>query len=771
MAVIGSWGDQATMQPSTRATAIGLLEAAVLSAQNAGAASGAIAGAQAGIAATQPLVDQATNARDEAVNAKIGTGLDSAAATAAKEAAQAAAVDADASAQIAQTTGPKYDSIAEGMAATAIGATFNVFGPTDRYVTTYRKTGASTYEAKGDLAGGVALDNEIAAREAAQVFSGRTVTKIGLSGVFTADPSGKPQASSNDNGKELALVDDQMRQTNVSGLDARGIRYDMVAGRTVRSGIFCKIGGLADIETDPDGKPVATHKDNGKFQVAVSGAMVTPGEATASQAVGTARLVLTGPGSLGYVESNLLGYSVQRYFGAFNILPNNETLRWLFNPDADVIDGVTVRAPKDDATPDHIFNTTLGANHSWVASIMTASGHGKTSADVGSIWQRSGVEYVITRVRDANTLLLTQRAGNGTAPTGTFTHVSGATNTGSFTATASSSGNWSPPAQNMSMRVMVDGELVCSSLNGVLLEGSYEGNFLYRDSVKFIEVCEFPTKDDLVNGWLIGHPTSLYPTGLPTALRVTNVYQYDKWGGLTLARSWYFLAEVPVSDLMGIQLETTGAFDPAAAQFYIPNTLPFTYNGSTVNYSMKVPTNLTMLAPGTPSVNFTPDRIEPTGPCLMRALVLYDSGFVDAAGFLPFGSAADDVRRDMVSELAMEIRGNTGKRYFRLVDEGNFIAQPGQYYEMFGYRAVLKKDPARTAFYPVPGPDADYLFADWHNKAGVDTIELPPEFIGRSFTVVGARNATVKGSILSGSLVVTVNASADYATLELRVPR
>ena len=161
MAVIGAWGDQATMQPSARATAVGLLEAAILAAQNAagsvGGQAGAIAGAAAGVAAVQPLLAQADQAKDDALEAARLASSERAIAAQFSErsrvnavisaessgSAQGFAQLAASSAAMAMVDQKPFASISAGLAAVAEGETFAVYGSalgvTNAFAIAYRK--------------------------------------------------------------------------------------------------------------------------------------------------------------------------------------------------------------------------------------------------------------------------------------------------------------------------------------------------------------------------------------------------------------------------------------------------------------------------------------------------------------------------------------------------------------------------------------------------------------------------------------------------------
>lgn len=604
-------------------------------------------------------------------------------------------------------------------------------------------------------------------------LNGETIPLVGMNASLTANLAGAPEARMTFDGSEKALLAGKMQLVNVSGVDAQALRTDIVGDVAVISGVIPRVAMLASLETDLHGAPDVARSDNAKRRIASNGKLIMPQAAGLAADAGTATLYLNGAGNLSYIESKLSGPLIQRWFGPSNPVANARQTRWQFNPDKDVVGGVTVRAPKDDATPDHIFGTTIGANHGYPSSLVTAAAHGKTAADIGSIWANGGNQFVLVEIVSTTQLLLTRVDSSSMPQTGTYTHVSGATATANIVVTARADAQWMPPAQDLQLRALVDGEEVGRVDRGALTSGTLNGVYTVRDAAQFVEVCEYLSKAEMI-AWKQTRPASLYPTGRTASLRVTTVYEYDKFGGLAIYRDWLVLQPMPISDIMGMQMEAKGAFDTAAADYYIPNTLPFAYNGATINYSMKVPADLTMVSPDPNdegSVKFTPAKIEATGPALLRAYALYDSGYFDASGFLPVGSAADDVRRSLITDHAMEIRGDTGKRYWRLVDKGDFMAAAGEYFSCVIFRNVGVTRPDRTAFTVARTREAAYIMIDWHNRSGLDTIELPPDLVGRAFTVSSSRNATVKGTVLSGRLSVDVAAPADYATLTLRAPR
>lgn len=426
-----------------------------------------------------------------------------------------------------------------------------------------------------------------------------------------------------------------------------------------------------------------------------------------------------------------------------------------FNMRADLIDGAVLRDGPDDIAPDHIDGATVGANHGYSLGVCTAVSHGKVPGDSGSIWSNGGLTCVLADVPNANTVLLARESSNGAVPAGTYTHVSGATNTADITVTSVSMSQWYPPHKNWSVRALADGSEVVPSAEPIS-----------ADKVQFIEQADILARADIIDAWIAdgGMPAGYEPNA-PASIAQTITYEYDKRGQITIARDWLTVKNILVSDLMGLQFARNGSEE----QYIVPGSVPFDYNGVTLDYSMGVAADYT-LASGA-SVYMDSTKLQSSGEYAHRVLVVYPNA-VFAIGLLPVGDAAYDVRRDRTSNIALEIRGNTGKLYFRVLDIGSHTSTVGDQYSAIGYRHILPRSTERTAFYAVDGGGATWVYADWHNKAGLDRLPIDqeyPELIGRTFEVVEARNVTAKAGVLAGSLPVIVNAAASSATLILRV--
>lgn len=472
------------------------------------------------------------------------------------------------------------------------------------------------------------------------------------------------------------------------------------------------------------------------------------------------RLFLAGPGSSeSYVESNRSGYGVKNTFVAMPSV-SLTTKPYQFNLQKVYLDGVLIRDGSDDVAPDVVGagGSYVGGKHGYSLYTCTASAHGKTTDDEGSVWSKSGVEAVLVQVVSSSSLLLAHRTADEIALTsGTWSHVSGATNTGGITVTGTPArSDWFPPQNNYSIRVLADGVDVTDQT----------GVIDYTHDVVIVETADILPRPTIIDWWIAngGASAGVVPEGDPS-FTTSTAYRFDRDGQMTVLRDWLFTQVTPVYELYGLQVGYVGTPDT----FYIPSAVPFTYDGETVDYGEGVAADRTI---GHATLNFTASELQASGEYADRVLSLWDD-HVFAVGFLPVGDAAPSVRRTRTSAQALQI-ANTAKLYFRVLDttvvgEGPTNSAVGDHYAAIGYRVIVPRTAERTAFYVVRTEGADFIFADWHDKAVLDRLPIPADLIGRTFEVVDSRNVTVNEGLLAGSLPVVVDAAGDRAYLVAKV--
>lgn len=468
-------------------------------------------------------------------------------------------------------------------------------------------------------------------------------------------------------------------------------------------------------------------------------------------------LVLNGPDAEGFVESNRAGFTVRNSFTPFPTQSGLTDSTGTFQLGSTFLNGTRVRAGGDDNAPDHAATTTIGGNHGYVLGLCTAAGHGKTVADEGSVWLVSGADRVLVKVVDANTLLIATIAHNGVPPTGTFGHVSGASNVAPILVTAAVSQQWYPPHIGYSLKWSIDGDPLTDT----------DGTFDYRDSAAFVETADILSRQDIINWWVSngGARAGMVPPNAAPLYRLVITYRFDRDGQLTIHRDWLFLRETPVIDLMGLQLQRTDL----PLTYRVPGAVPLQYDGSTLDYGTGVASGRTLQADGTPSINFGAAQLQGNGGEYGHRVISEWADHVMITGIAPVGDAAYGVRRAMVATRALELRGNSAKLYFRIVDRGAFTALPGEAFSAIGFRHVFPRLVGRPTVCPVRISDRRaILYIDRVDYQGLDQVALPADLIGRSVGVLDSRNVVLFGSgSITGNLTANVAANGDHAYLVL----
>lgn len=404
-----------------------------------------------------------------------------------------------------------------------------------------------------------------------------------------------------------------------------------------------------------------------------------------------------------------------------------------------IVDNEVIQNTADDAAPYRVFNTTVGANHGYNRTRITASAHGKTNADVGSVYTDGTREFVIINIFSANQLDVSSRSDNAGVSSNLLTHVSGGTDTSSINSTSRVNEQFYPIIKNRKIEVLTDGHPIPSINN----------TYFANDTISFVESYDIMEKNSMME-WLIsqvGTSSKIVQFDGDAAISVSINYVFDRNMGCTIFTDFVALKAIDAfKDIMFLQAVKLVA-DPV--KYYVPKTLPFNHDGIPMDFSE--PTDITSM-PLVNSIDFTMDKCDPAGLLADRALMLTPSiGF--AMGYLPVKDAALSRRRDVATRKALEIR-NTKKVYMSAVDTADIAAlTPGDYFSVIGYRNFFLRDPVRTSAYVVETPSGGYLYADYH-AASVDRISLPSNFAGKSVQVIEKTNTISVLSEPTGSILL-----------------
>lgn len=427
----------------------------------------------------------------------------------------------------------------------------------------------------------------------------------------------------------------------------------------------------------------------------------------------------------------------------------------VFNFSGDYVNNILQRNLSDDVAPMRLDGTTIGANHGYQKSNLTLANHGKTVADIGSVWSSGGKEYVIVDIVSSSILSITSRADNTAFVLAQLTHISGASNTVSFTPTATASAQWYPSIRDRKLSCFVD------DLN---IDLSKAATYDFKRTVKFLESYSILKKSDMVE-WLIANPGVNHTDyNVVPAYTVNFGYTFDHECGCTIYFGGVGRKTVALVDQM-ITQSVPLATGNGMLYYYIPKAVAFTAGGYTYNFQNKE--DIRSKNPSA-ALYLTAARQEASTNPIDRIIMLNDQiGY--ATGYLPVLDAAPNVRPINASNRNLEIRNSSLKIYPRLIDSAA-ISQinDGDAFAAIAYRKYFKRSQDRTCKYTVRSELGSYLYLDWHT-AKTDEIDLPSDLVGRDFEIIEkSSNVTLLSKFASNSILVKVDASKNYGYLVLK---
>lgn len=429
----------------------------------------------------------------------------------------------------------------------------------------------------------------------------------------------------------------------------------------------------------------------------------------------------------------------------------------VFNFNNDQVGGTTVRVNGDDSAPVRMMGATVGANHGYSRSNLTLTTHGKTNADVGSVWTDGTNQWVIIQINSADVIGVTCRTANigynSSLPT--LTHVSGATNTTTFTPTARSLAQWYPMLKNHRVRLSLDNEVV----EDVNFTGGFD------NSMKVSESYDLMEKSDIVE-WLISNGGQQVTTyNAPSACNVSNTHNFSNKLTDVISANFFVYKDLSAAqDLMFTQSARLNIVN-SEVLYYVPRSIPFVHES--VNYNFSKPFNVVGLTI-TNRIDFTTTRTE-TNVAVPDRLIMLAGDVGYATGYLPILGASADVRNSLTSK-GIQISKFDSKVYPYLVD-GLTTLTAGANYSCVAYRTYFTRpvETRRISQYEIPFEDNVYLFLDWQQGDFVDVIELRSELQGRTFEVIEKTlNVDILSNVTSENIAVKINTVENNARLILK---
>lgn len=423
------------------------------------------------------------------------------------------------------------------------------------------------------------------------------------------------------------------------------------------------------------------------------------------------------------------------------------------NTPYNVISGDLYKNSGDDITPLYINESYMGANHGYFDLItLTATAHGKTTADIGSVWNLTGgtKRFIIVDIVDANKLkIFSDYTGNPTLPThytsaasfsGTLTHVSGATNLTDITFASTVKDQLFPNTNNKSVKFVLDGKEITE-------DGTFYGDKF--DIIETYNILDIPSVQQYLKDH-IGTKANLSDNTILGWVTVTNIFSHGRNGSLTVKTGYEFLKQTNISFYGIVQSVTVGT------KAYVPGV------GMVDGKDMG-----TVVTQGTNTLEFAKATwLDGTKPPYRYHQFNDDYSKGMALGYnTQFGVAKPSIRQNNSS--AGNFAGSSKKMYPHVKVGGT--ATLGDYQEAVAFRVPLKTiDADATCLYWYWVGEDIYLAFDYHKSIN-KIIELPSYMAGKKIEQLDVHaNTTIQSEFVSakGIKVKVVN-NYGYGVLRL----
>lgn len=427
-----------------------------------------------------------------------------------------------------------------------------------------------------------------------------------------------------------------------------------------------------------------------------------------------------------------------------------------------VEDDTWLHSATDDNAPLNNGQCYFGGSHGWMGWQVTATAHGKTSADLNSQWSDGARTYTLIGIVSANALLFlgpyTVSSGvtviNATQPAATLTHVSGATHTTSVSiAGGVALSAFNPSSFDHSVEVRADAREVPDGKS-----------FCKRLTVtETYKVCSYKDLVDTAQANIGVDMTTLVDT-LDPIVRVSNTYRISAPGGdvpLLIVPS----QRVVVSEKVTVNLGVTQAFP---LELPAGGTRKQTMAGIGTVGSFNFATYADLSATAVGQTDIGPAAYaHALDPASRMVQWTFDSGGDVVAGLaigiLPTADGRPERRVANTATKSWFMANNTKKNYPQLAWAKTLAI--GESLSGTAFRAYL----APSAYGgPVVIPAADdaetWVMVD-HVGTATDTKKPLPELLGRRLRPINKRTTvTVPDRIGGDGIAVTVASSPGYGT-------
>jgi len=437
--------------------------------------------------------------------------------------------------------------------------------------------------------------------------------------------------------------------------------------------------------------------------------------------------------------------------------------------------GTFIATQQDDATPLHYNNTYIGANHgAFIVHQVVKSAHGKTYADVGSKWSDGSRNYTLIRIVDANTLwFVSDNSGSASAwvfyatalAAGTsFTHVSGATNTGSISSITSDTITQLWKALNNHSKKLIANGFKELSTSGVYSVESLE----IIDSYDIINVPALLSYLQARVGTTTEQKFDV--DTISSDVRVNVSYKYALNGSINVS-TMIFAKQAVKWEWAGLMQALPLNYGGKSLLLYVPKINPVVVGSNT--WDLK---NVVDVSTASNVINLLKTSwISPDEPpdCMVS---IVKNGANREFGQILGHSIARGITKPSVRKSSSEVgffNGPTKKMYPHTQTGDTFpggIIPAGTVLNAISYRTIFNSLvlPEATAYGWYEDNDVIYVFLAIHQNASMLKLPLPAMFNGKSATTDPTANFTLHSEIVSdGGLFCSVINNYAQVTIKL----
>lgn len=405
--------------------------------------------------------------------------------------------------------------------------------------------------------------------------------------------------------------------------------------------------------------------------------------------------------------------------------------------------GTAIHGAIDDNAPINVQWCYIGGNHGWTAWNVTASGHGKTTADVGSTWSDGLRTFTLIAVVSSSVLLFagpyTVSSGVVTSPSAapgaTLTHVSGATATAAVPITGGVAATQIHPSSYA--------HTATAALDGrVVAEGKSAGQVLTISESYLIASYKGLIDWAQAN---VGSPVLANLSSVPALARVSNTYRVT-------AAQVVVAQKVTAVEKTIVNMGVTQAY---------PLTLPAggsrkqfmagvgTVNGANFSTYADLTAFSTQVDVGPASY------ANPLVPAASMTQWAYNGAGVAqyglALGYLPTGDGHPTQRIKNAAAKSWFISGTVKKNYPQLAWGRTLL--PGESLAGTAYRRYLPPPFGPTELVVSDGADTWAIIE--RTDAAAETRMAAPELLGRRLVPVGVATVTAADRVTGDGITYT----------------